>query len=131
MKLKKIIISGAPGTGKSSIIKELKEKGYFCFDEVWNKEYENPTNKSNINDIDLSEVLIYPVPAKEYLYISIENGNHFEVQILSLDGRKVLSQKSSLNDITIDVSSILKGNYLIKIHNIESNNFITKKISIQ
>ena len=86
---------------------------------------------SNINDIDLSEVLIYPVPAKEYLYISIENGNHFEVQILSLDGRKVLSQKSSLNDITIDVSSILKGNYLIKIHNIESNNFITKKISIQ
>ena len=86
---------------------------------------------SNINDIDLSEVLIYPVPAKEYLYISIENGNHFEVQILSLDGRKVLSQKSSLNDISIDVSSILKGNYLIKIHNIESNNFITKKISIQ
>ena len=38
MKLKKVIISGAPGTGKSSIIKELKNRGYFCFEEVWKKE---------------------------------------------------------------------------------------------
>ena len=41
MKLKKVIITGAPGTGKSSIIKELKNRGYFCFDEVWEKEYKN------------------------------------------------------------------------------------------
>ena len=39
MKLKKVIISGGPGTGKSSIINELKNRGYLCFDEVWKKEY--------------------------------------------------------------------------------------------
>jgi len=52
MKLKKVIITGSPGTGKSSIIKELQNRGYFCFNEVWNKEYENPNQKSNSNKIN-------------------------------------------------------------------------------
>ena len=41
MKLKKVIITGGPGTGKTSIIKELKKRGYFCYDEIWDKMYEN------------------------------------------------------------------------------------------
>lgn len=32
--IKRYIITGAPGTGKSSIIEHLKAKGYHCFDEV-------------------------------------------------------------------------------------------------
>ena len=38
MKLK-IIITGGPGTGKTSIIEELKKRGYFCYDEIWDKKY--------------------------------------------------------------------------------------------
>tara|TARA_B100001758_G_C18396282_1_gene606151 strand:- start:312 stop:839 length:528 start_codon:yes stop_codon:yes gene_type:complete len=53
MKLKKVIISGAPGTGKSSIIKELKIRGYFCFEEVWKKEYKNPSKKYNSDYINI------------------------------------------------------------------------------
>ena len=34
MSAKKIVITGGPGTGKTSIINTLKEKGFFCFDEV-------------------------------------------------------------------------------------------------
>tara|TARA_B100000902_G_C27300391_1_gene912427 strand:+ start:108 stop:611 length:504 start_codon:yes stop_codon:yes gene_type:complete len=34
MKNKKIIISGAPGTGKTTIINELKNKGYECAAEI-------------------------------------------------------------------------------------------------
>ncbi|MFV9551360.1 AAA family ATPase [Algibacter sp. PT7-4] len=34
MSTKKIVITGGPGTGKTSIINTLKEKGFFCFDEV-------------------------------------------------------------------------------------------------
>ena len=33
MSLKKIVITGTPGTGKTSIINKLKSKGYTCFDE--------------------------------------------------------------------------------------------------
>jgi predicted ATPase len=34
LKLKKIVITGGPGTGKTSIINELKNKNYYCFDEI-------------------------------------------------------------------------------------------------
>lgn len=34
MSTKKIVITGGPGTGKTSIINTLKEKGFYCFDEV-------------------------------------------------------------------------------------------------
>jgi predicted ATPase len=31
---KRIVITGGPGTGKTSVIRVLEEKGYFCFHEV-------------------------------------------------------------------------------------------------
>lgn len=34
MKTKKIIFAGGPGTGKTSVLKELKKEGYCCFEEV-------------------------------------------------------------------------------------------------
>jgi predicted ATPase len=34
LKAKKIVITGGPGTGKSSIIYELKKRGFYCFDEI-------------------------------------------------------------------------------------------------
>ena len=51
MKLKKVIITGGPGTGKTSIIKELKKRGYFCNDEIWDKKYENPSKNSKSDKI--------------------------------------------------------------------------------
>ena len=30
----KIVITGGPGTGKTSIIKELEKRNYFCYHEV-------------------------------------------------------------------------------------------------
>ena len=34
MRSKKIVITGGPGTGKTSIINELKNQNYYCFDEI-------------------------------------------------------------------------------------------------
>ncbi|MEH6538315.1 MAG: ATP-binding protein [Psychroserpens sp.] len=34
MNTKKIVITGGPGTGKTSIINELKNNDFYCFDEV-------------------------------------------------------------------------------------------------
>ena len=30
---KKVVITGGPGTGKTSVIKELMDRGYKCYDE--------------------------------------------------------------------------------------------------
>ena len=56
--IKKIILTGPPGTGKTSIINNLKKLNFLCFDEVWNKKYENPS-KNNDSDsiIDFSKYL--------------------------------------------------------------------------
>lgn len=34
MNRRRIVITGAPGTGKTTIIKTLQNKGYFCFEEI-------------------------------------------------------------------------------------------------
>lgn len=34
MKLKRIVITGAPGTGKTTIIEALKKQGFYCFEEI-------------------------------------------------------------------------------------------------
>ena len=34
MTTKKVVITGGPGTGKSSIINELKQRGHCCMDEI-------------------------------------------------------------------------------------------------
>ena len=34
MSIKKIVITGGPGTGKTSIINTLKNRNYYCFDEI-------------------------------------------------------------------------------------------------
>ena len=34
MNSKKIVITGAPGTGKTAVIKGLETKGYHCFHEI-------------------------------------------------------------------------------------------------
>jgi len=31
---KRIVLTGAPSTGKTTVIKLLKQKGYYCFDEI-------------------------------------------------------------------------------------------------
>lgn len=34
LNIKKIVITGSPGTGKTSIINALKKKDFYCFDEI-------------------------------------------------------------------------------------------------
>ena len=43
--IKKIILTGAPGTGKSSIINYLKNIDFKCFDEVWDKKFKKSIKK--------------------------------------------------------------------------------------
>ena len=63
MKSKKIIISGPPGSGKTSIINSLLKKGYNCFQEI------NPTKIKTIeikNDKFLLSEYLFQKRLKEY-----------------------------------------------------------------
>ena len=93
-KIKKIILTRAPGTGKSSIINKLKENNYKCFNEVWDENFKNPsTNKDSNQIIDFSRFLFD------------ERKKHFEINEIESNFKKnIIFYDRSL----IDIISYLK-----------------------
>ena len=58
MNAKKIVITGGPGTGKSSIINELKKRQYICFDEI-SRQVTLEARKKGIEQLFLTEPLLF------------------------------------------------------------------------
>ena len=58
MKSKKIVITGGPGTGKSSLINELKKRGHSCFDEI-SRQVTLDARKDGIDQLFLTKPLLF------------------------------------------------------------------------
>ncbi len=58
MNTKKIVITGGPGTGKSSIVNELKKRGHICFDEI-SRQVTLEARKKGIEQLFLTEPLLF------------------------------------------------------------------------
>ncbi|WP_406684673.1 T9SS type A sorting domain-containing protein [Seonamhaeicola sp. MEBiC1930] len=71
------------------------------------------------NEIDLSSVSVFPVPAKNILNIKTKGVGISKTVIFSLDGRLVLNKVESTpkTEISLDVSSLSNGTYLINFLN--------------
>jgi len=55
---KKIVITGGPGTGKSSIINELINRGYTCFEEI-SRQVTLEARKDGIEQLFLTKPLLF------------------------------------------------------------------------
>jgi len=55
---RKIVITGGPGTGKSSIIDELKRRGYVCFDEI-SRQVTLDARKNGVEQLFLTQPLLF------------------------------------------------------------------------
>lgn len=58
MNTKRIVITGGPGTGKSSIINELLKRNYTCFEEV-SRQVTLEARKDGIEQLFLSKPLLF------------------------------------------------------------------------
>ena len=58
MNTKKIVITGGPGTGKSSIINELIKRGYHCFEEI-SREVTLKAREEGIEQLFLTKPLLF------------------------------------------------------------------------
>ena len=58
MDKKIIVITGGPGTGKSSCIKELKRRGFICFDEI-SREITLKAKQEGIDQLFLTKPLLF------------------------------------------------------------------------
>jgi predicted ATPase len=54
----KIVLIGGPGTGKTTVINRLKEKGFFCFDEV-SRDVILKAQQKGIEQLFLTEPLLF------------------------------------------------------------------------
>jgi len=72
------------------------------------------TATASINDTFLSNVHIYPNPAKDFIQLTgIENGTISKITVTNLSGKEVL--KSTLKNGKIDLSSLNSGIYIVSI----------------
>ncbi|WP_417887836.1 AAA family ATPase [Zunongwangia sp.] len=58
MKAKKIVITGGPGTGKSSIIMELEKRGYTCLHEI-SRQVTLEAQKQGIDQLFLERPILF------------------------------------------------------------------------
>jgi hypothetical protein len=83
-------------------------------------------NSAGIQEYAFDEnIIIYPVPAKDQINISISNGNNFVPQTLmvfDITGRELMTQKinGNTNFLTLDISKLPEGTYFMRFTNNKS-----------
>ena len=86
------------------------------------------------NEFANADLLIYPNPTAGKLKISVPELKHStaKIEVIDLLGRTTFSRENSkigTSDLQLDLSSLAKGNYILKVSN--DTHFITKKITLQ
>ncbi len=82
----------------------------------------------NLNDFSYFDVLIYPNPSKESLFIEASIPGIFVLEIINIDGKKILSYNFK-NSCKVDISLLSKGVYLARVFDQEKS--IIKTVYIE
>jgi hypothetical protein len=88
-----------------------------------------------INDeLSRSNMLIYPNPSAANITVSIPEMERSacKIEVFDLSGRNTFNKEflnTGLSDLQIDLSTLSKGNYILKVSN--NKQLITKKITLQ
>ncbi|AVR46460.1 ATPase [Christiangramia fulva] len=84
MKTKKIVITGGPGTGKSSIVKELERKGETCLHEI-SRQITLDARKDGIEQLFLSRPLLFSQKLLEGRLKQFHEATAFEADHIFID----------------------------------------------
>lgn len=81
---KKIVITGGPGTGKSSIIEELKKRKHICFEEI-SRQITLDARKNGIEQLFLTEPLLFSELLLEGRLQQFSEADSFDDKYVFLD----------------------------------------------
>ena len=89
---------------------------------------ENASGSRGVQTSDrlfIQEVVVYPNPTNGLCYIKLDNPlkKEINVEVFTIIGQKVLTNKASANEIILDLTNYSKGTYLIKISKEEHNSY--------
>ena len=147
----KIVITGGPGGGKTTIINSLKGMGYYCYDEIsrelilkfkkkYNKNifFENPLEFSNILWEKREEQYKNSMTQKEYDKVFFDRGLLDVTSYLEFIGKRNLNLERKVINFMYDIIFLVKPtkkfykkdfsryedfSQSIKIHNILERNY--------
>lgn len=79
------------------------------------------------NDV-INSVIIFPSPAHNQLnvHVDLKRKTEMNYSVYDLNGRKVLSQSMNSEKELIDISSLAKGNYILKLSDDNNNSLYSK-----
>lgn len=84
MKAQKIVITGGPGTGKSSIINELIKRNYFCLEEI-SRQVTLDARKDGIEQLFLTKPLLFSELLLKGRTAQFDTAKQSEEEIVFLD----------------------------------------------
>jgi hypothetical protein len=92
----------------------------------------NTTHTTAIANVGAAatQVNIYPNPANETIYISLQGVTASQIRIMDIEGRQVVNIIPAANEslINIPVSKLATGMYIVQLQT--NNGLITRKISV-
>lgn len=84
MKTRKIVITGGPGTGKTSVIEALESHGYYCLHEV-SREITKEAQKKGIDQLFLKDPLLFSELLLEGRIRQFMDAEEFKADLVFLD----------------------------------------------
>jgi predicted ATPase len=81
---KKVVIAGGPGTGKTTIINELKKRGFICYDEI-SRQITLQARKEGIEQMFLTEPLLFSEKLLEGRILQFNNATKETEHVVFLD----------------------------------------------
>lgn len=90
---------------------------------------ELPTTSLSVDEFGLSDIKLYPNPAKNSLNIALNNALETEANLYDISGRLVRNSTLIEANNTIDVSQLENGVYILELSN--ANGKVSAKISIK
>ncbi|WP_179346458.1 AAA family ATPase [Winogradskyella ursingii] len=84
MKPKKVVITGGPGTGKSSIINELISRGHLCYEEI-SRQITLEAREQGIEQLFLTEPLLFSEKLLEGRSTQFKNASKETSDVIFLD----------------------------------------------
>jgi len=100
----------------------MNTPSYFCLDEL----NSNSLNINENNSLVANDIVLYPLPANDFLFFKSEIGVIEKVKIFNLSGSFIMETYMNNNIGSIDLSYLTSGVYILEINS--NNNKIHKKI---
>lgn len=86
-------------------------------------------DRTGISSIGISDIQLYPNPAKEKLVISFNTSSFAQLKIYNLLGEEIVSLGNSKSPIVVDIPNLADGHYVARL--IFSDTAISKQFSVK